>query len=147
MNRGGSLVGYSPWESQKSWTRLSKWTTAAISDKVLISTIHKNSYNPTTTTTKQFNEKNTEELNRHFSKKDIQVANRYIKRCLTSLIIMEMQIKITSYHLTPFRTDIIKKTNDKYWQEYGDKGSLCTVGRNVNWYSHYGKKYGGLLRN
>ena len=114
----------------KRWLYRKKIFANHISNKGLISKIYLELI--------KFNSRKTnfkiKDLNRYFPKENIQMANRYLKRCSISLIIREMEIKITMrYHFTPVRMTAIQKSKAINAGEGVEKREPSyTVGGNAN---------------
>jgi len=79
-------------------------------------------------------------LNRHFSREDLHMTNKFMKRCSMWLTIKEMQTKIIKYHCTFPR--MIMTNKSKCWWEYVEIGTLVH-GIKVQCCSHFGKQFDG----
>ena len=87
-------------------------------------------------------------MNRHFSRKDICSANRHMKKCSSSLVIRELQMKTTvQQHLAPVIMAIIKKSgNNRCWRGCEEIGMLLHCWGSVNQFNYGGTQCGDSSR-
>ena len=130
----------------KNWKKIS---TNFTSDRGLISNIYKELKKLDSRESNNTIKKWGTEVNKEFSTQECQMAEKHLRKCSTSLVITEMQIKTTlRFHLTPVRIAKIKNSDDRrFWGGCGERGTFFHFGRVVNLYKHSGNQSGSSSEN
>ena len=113
-------------KTKRQSTEGEKIFTNDISDKGLVSKIYRELIKLNTPKIKNPVERWAEDMNRHFFKEDIHMANRHVKRCSASLFIREIQIKTMMRYCFPLirMAKINNSGNNRPWRRCRERGTL-----------------------
>ena len=137
----------------KKWRQLTKWEKIFADDMTNKGLIYKIYKHPICLYRLNIKKQTTQRkkwaggLSRQFSKWDIQITKKNMKRCLTMLIIREIQIKTTRYHVTQITSHQKKLQITDVGKDVEEKEQLYTVGENVNGGHDCEKQYWSSSKN